>query len=208
MIPKMQLLITLLCVTAIIFSYLFFDQTVAVWSHTHIIGEDHELFTTITEFGDALYYLVGFSITSLFLRYVWKKYHWANIAFFLFSTVAASGVSADIIKWIAGRYRPSQLFEHGLYGFDFLHIDRALTSFPSGHTATAFALATAITYLWPKASPTVWLFAILIGISRIMICAHYPSDVIAGAFVGTVTTLALIRVWNPSRSTLFQPLKF
>lgn len=204
----MRLSITFLCLTAIILSYLFFDLRVAVWSHAHVVGTYHELFTTITEFGDALYYLVGFSLISLFLRYVWKQYHWANITFFLFSVVAASGVSADIIKWIAGRYRPSEFFEHGLYGFDFLHIDRALTSFPSGHTATAFALATAITYLWPKASPAVWLFAILIGISRLMICAHYPSDVIAGAFVGTLTTLALIQFWNPARSTLFQPLKF
>ncbi|MFA5216585.1 phosphatase PAP2 family protein [Sulfuricurvum sp.] len=207
MIPNIRLLLTGLSVIAIIFSYLFIDQTVATWSHSHILGAYHELFTTITEFGDALYYLVGFSITSLLFRYVWKKYHWANITFFLFSVVAASGISADIIKWIAGRYRPSELFAHGLYGFDFLHIDRALTSFPSGHTATAFALATAITYLWPKATP-VWLFAVLIGISRLMICAHYPSDVIAGAFVGTASTLIVIRFWNPTTSKWLQPLKF
>lgn len=204
----MRLSITLLCVTTIIFSYLFFDQTVALWSHTHVIGADHELFTTITEFGDSTYYLIGFALPFLFFRFLSKKLIWANIFLFLFASVAVSGIITDIIKVIAGRYRPSEFFAHGLYGFDFLHIDRALTSFPSGHTATAFALATAITYLWPKASPTVWLFAILIGLSRLMICAHYPSDVIAGAFIGTVTTLALIRFWNPSRSKLFQPLKF
>ena len=158
-------------------------------------------------FGDSLYYLIGFSAVSLFFHYLWKKPDWANITFFLFSAVAASGIITDIIKWIAGRYRPSELFEHGLYGFDFLHIDRALTSFPSGHTATAFALATAIIYFWPKMAFIVGIFATLIGISRVMIGAHYPSDVIAGALMGVLSTLILIQFWNSTPSKLFKPLK-
>lgn len=205
--PKKQLFMTAAVLLFIILSYLFLDQPAVWWSRTHVTPAYHELFTAITEFGDSTYYLIGFSLLFLLFRFLWKKFAWANIFLFLFATVAVSGIITDVIKVIAGRYRPSALFEQGLYGFDFFHIERALTSFPSGHTTTAFALATAITYLWPKTGIVMGLFAVVIGTSRLMICAHYPSDIIAGGFIGVAATLLLIHYWNRSGSAHCQKLK-
>jgi membrane-associated phospholipid phosphatase len=193
MTSKKHLLIAFITLSSMIVCYLFLDSRVAWWAHTHVTPQYHELFTTITEFGDSTYYLIGFGMAYLLFRFLCKKSDQANAALFLFASVAVSGIIADIIKIIAGRYRPSELFAQGHYGFDFFHIERALTSFPSGHTVTAFALATAITYLWPKTHSVMWVFAILIGISRLMIGAHYPSDVIAGAVVGIISTIIIIR---------------
>jgi membrane-associated phospholipid phosphatase len=55
---------------------------------------------------------------------------------------------------------------------------------PSGHSTTAFAAAVALGALWPRARPLLWLYAVVIAASRVIIYAHYPSDVIAGACLG------------------------
>ena len=67
-------------------------------------------------------------------------------------------------------------------------------SIPSGHGTTAFAAAVAIGALWPRARPVVWIYAVLIAASRVVVTAHFPSDVIASAFFGVIGAL-LVRNW-------------
>lgn len=61
-------------------------------------------------------------------------------------------------------------------------------SFPSGHTSSAFTFALAITLVLKKKGAAIasFIFAFLMGISRIYVAVHYPTDVIVGAFVGLV----------------------
>ena len=60
-------------------------------------------------------------------------------------------------------------------------------SFPSGHTNAAFATMIPIFVLGNKRwSWTALVFAILMGVSRIYLCVHFPSDVIGGAITGTL----------------------
>jgi len=193
-----QLIAAVSILLIILVSYLYIDRNVAWWCNQHISAIDKETFKKITHYGESTLYLVGFALGFLIFRYIWKKPHLENISLFIFGSVASAGIVSDIIKVIAGRHRPSELFEQGQYGFDFFHIERAMTSFPSGHTATAFALATAIAYLWPKSGIPMFFFAILIGISRLAIGAHYPSDVVGGAVVGVLSTWMVIRYWNHS----------
>lgn len=192
---KKWLFITFLIFLAILINYLFVDKIAVVWCHEHLTDNDKKIFQIITGFGNLIYYLIVLGGAFLLFRFLWKKPLWAEDILILLVSVSLSGIVTQIFKWIAGRYRPSELFDQGLYGFDFFHISQAMTSFPSGHAATAFALATALTYLWPKMGIPIWLFAFLIGISRLIVGAHYPSDIIAGAFVGTFTTSLLIRYW-------------
>lgn len=190
--------LSLMALLLIVVSYFYADQQTAQWFHAHLTQSEKTLFLSITQFGDSTFYLIGFALGAVLFRFYWKYPVWSNRSLFLFASVAVSGIVADIIKIIAGRYRPSELFEKGLYGFDFFHIDRALTSFPSGHTATAFALAAAIAYLWPRFALTAWIFAFTIGFSRIAITAHYPSDVIGGALVGTFSVSLILHYWKRS----------
>lgn len=64
-------------------------------------------------------------------------------------------------------------------------------SFPSGHTSSAFTFAMAITLVLKKKSVAIpaFVFAFLMGFSRIYVGVHYPTDVIVGAFVGIVYAL-------------------
>ncbi|TSD65068.1 phosphatase PAP2 family protein [Inquilinus sp. KBS0705] len=67
------------------------------------------------------------------------------------------------------------------------------TSFPSGHTSTSFAVATALSRAYPKwyVIAPAYLWAGSVGYSRMYLGVHYPSDVFGGAVLGTTTSLLL-----------------
>ena len=62
-------------------------------------------------------------------------------------------------------------------------------SLPSGHATTAFAAAVAVGALWPRTRPVMWAYALVIAVSRVVLTAHHPSDVLAGALVGALGAL-------------------
>lgn len=66
-------------------------------------------------------------------------------------------------------------------------------SFPSGHTATAFAAFAVLGFFYIWAFVPLLFLALLIGVSRIYLGAHYPSDVLAGAVLGTLS--AFLAKW-------------
>ena len=77
------------------------------------------------------------------------------------------------------------------------------TSFPSGHSASAFAFASAAGSAWPTISLPLHAAAAMVGYSRVHTGVHYPSDVAAGAFVGGVCGKAVGRL---TRSVTTGPL--
>jgi membrane-associated phospholipid phosphatase len=117
---------------------------------------------------------------------------------FVFMAVAVPGVLVTVIKRLIGRARPYTWETVG--PFDFApfrwHVDFA--SLPSGHGTTAFAAAFALGALFPRIRVPLWILAILIGISRVAVSAHYPSDVLAGALIGVFGAL-VVRNWFAAR---------
>jgi len=85
------------------------------------------------------------------------------------------------LKNAVARVRPYDMNEH-------IHciIDpQSDYSFPSGHTAIAFAASVPVYFLVDKIIGIVMVvFSVLMGLSRIYVCVHYPSDVIGGALAG------------------------
>lgn len=69
-------------------------------------------------------------------------------------------------------------------------------SFPSGHTGVSFAFAAAVAPLGKKAHRAALIFACVMGLSRLYLYVHYPTDVLAGAIVGTFCGMAAVAVWN------------
>jgi undecaprenyl-diphosphatase len=121
---------------------------------------------------------------------------------FLFAAVALPGLVFTILKRLIGRARP--LVEGGAAPFVYHPLGWSVeyASFPSGHATDAFAIATAVGALWPRTRPMMWTYAVLIALSRIVLTAHFPSDVIAGAVVGTMGAL-IVRDWFAARGLAF-----
>jgi hypothetical protein len=95
------------------------------------------------------------------------------------------GVYTQGLKYIAGRARPLVKGEAG--EFEGPGAGKGYSSFPSGHTASAFAVATVAARRYPKRK---WLFyglAAAVGIARIQKSAHFPSDVLFGMGLGIYT---------------------
>jgi undecaprenyl-diphosphatase len=116
-------------------------------------------------------------------------------AVYVLATIAVSGIFAQIVKQIVGRGRPKFLDSMGPFTFDSFAGQASFASFPSGHSTNAFAVCVALSFFMPRWRVPLLLVATLIACSRIVIGAHYPSDTIAGAFLGSVCAYMVARAF-------------
>jgi membrane-associated phospholipid phosphatase len=114
---------------------------------------------------------------------------------FIFLAIGVPGLLVTIVKRWIGRVRPSELGPFAYHPFSW---DPAYASLPSGHSAAAFSALVALGCVFPRARLLLWIYAVTIAMSRVIIAAHYPSDVIAGAAVGAFGAV-LVREWFAAR---------
>jgi undecaprenyl-diphosphatase len=110
---------------------------------------------------------------------------------YIFIAVGLPGLVSTVVKRWIGRVRPSAA---GPFAYEPFSWRPDYASFPSGHATTAFAALVAFGAIFPRTRPVLWIYALLIAASRVMVSAHYPSDVIAGAAFGAFGAL-LVRDW-------------
>lgn len=106
----------------------------------------------------------------------------------VFVVVAAAVLAADglagVVKVAVGEKRPDD--PDPLIAIPHSH------SFPSGHTATSFAGATALSLLYPRGTPAFFVLAAAIAYSRLYVGVHFPLDVAGGIVIGVATALLLL----------------
>ncbi len=96
------------------------------------------------------------------------------------AAAGAASLVVHVMKEAFGRARPP-VADPGLGSLTAIPGN---PSFPSGHSATAFAAATAVAILCPRLRPAALALAAAVGLSRIYLRVHFPLDVIAGALIG------------------------
>jgi undecaprenyl-diphosphatase len=95
------------------------------------------------------------------------------------ASLAATYVVQTRVKPIFRRVRPFVNREARVVG-----IRPADHSFPSGHTASSFAAATALAFFYPRAAPLAYGVATAVGVSRVHLGVHFPSDAAVGGVIG------------------------
>lgn len=92
------------------------------------------------------------------------------------------------------------------YSWQFWHDVSGLWSSPSGHSAAAMVLAVVMSSLYPRLKPLAFSLASCVAVARVLMGAHFPSDVVLGAGVGyAAATMAMGGCWGqrvfPARAT-------
>jgi membrane-associated phospholipid phosphatase len=96
------------------------------------------------------------------------------------SSILATGICVVLLKDIIGLAGPQSL----------------RPSFPSGHTAAAFVVASVLANRYPKSKYLFFILALAVGISRVLLRKHYPSDVCAGAALGLAVGVVANWLWG------------
>jgi membrane-associated phospholipid phosphatase len=128
----------------------------------------------------------------------------SDIGIHVSESYAASALVVYTLKGFAGRARPYTVSSESAYDFRFgrgFPHDEPYSSFPSGHATGSFAFASSLTVeaarRWPSHKVLVGALAFsgafLDGVSRVYRDTHWPSDVAAGALVGTLSGLLVTR---------------
>ena len=102
----------------------------------------------------------------------------ANMAI---SALASAAIVTQGMKYMTGRARPN-MADAGVFVGP--HAGKGHDSFPSGHTAAAFAVATVVADRHPEQKWLYYSLATAVGVARVRKSAHFPSDVLVGAAVG------------------------
>jgi membrane-associated phospholipid phosphatase len=187
------------------------DHTLSIWGG-ELPAEVRSIFRWLTRWGESDWILIP-SLAGVVLAWLLslvtrdRLREWArqiiSVCAFIFLGVGLPSLVATLLKRIIGRARPMEWTAEAPLSFTPMNWDAyTFQSFPSGHSTTAFSLALTIAFLWPRTLWPMLAVAASIAVSRIVLEQHYPTDITAGAVLGTLGAYA-VRNLFASRGWLF-----
>ena len=174
-----------------ILSIKFLDARIAQMV-LHLLRSNHSLNKVTEHIPDLLPHFVGIGTIFMWAMYFYrlqkKKIDSETQFLKLAATVLpASYLVKTLLKFIFGRTFPRDWLIHN-HQLTFHWFSFWSSSFPSGHMVVFAAFGTAILIYYPRYRSVVLIFLILLGAALIGTNYHFLSDVIAGAYIGIVTT--------------------
>ncbi|MFM9909596.1 MAG: phosphatase PAP2 family protein [Chitinophagaceae bacterium] len=156
----------------------------------------------ITFLGDGIFALMVF----FFLLLIKKT----RPAIEVLISFICSGLLAQFLKFIFHAPRPKAFLEASQYSKFFEGVTNSgWNSFPSGHTTTAFAVATILAFYSTNTRVAVFylLLALLVGYSRIYLGHHFLEDVLAGAVLGLISSCLVLKLTKNNSYTFSKEKK-
>lgn len=145
-----------------------------------------------THLGDGIFVVV------LIFVFLFVKYRY-TIIFMMVGAI--QGILSAVLKRLVftGSMRPKKFLE-GIYELQLVEgvAVHSYHSFPSGHTMTAFSIATFLSLIATKKhlGPILFLYALLVGFSRNYLSQHFFQDIFAGSILGVVTTYLVWKAFS------------
>jgi membrane-associated phospholipid phosphatase len=173
---------------AVALVWIFADGPVIAWAERVQSDAVEDFIRIVNRFGGGMNpaMVVGF----FFLAGVaFRRRRWVGYGVAMTVAGLAAGILGQLVKLIVGRSRPE------LWLGPFHHARTAASSFPSGHTVGAFALAGVLMLASPSRALRIiaFLAAAAVGLSRVFAFRHWPSDVLASAAVGLIVAWIVTR---------------
>lgn len=168
------------------------DQKIQDWVQENRSTTSDKISEFANPFGDGRYTLPGLGALYLYGHF-FEDEKAQRTALLSLESFVVSGLFVQIMKFIGHRHRPSSGDPYNIWdgpGFSTSNL-----SFPSGHSSSAFAIATVIASEYRDKAfipPLVYGIATLTALSRVNDNAHWASDVFFGAIVGYFTAKAII----------------
>lgn len=163
-----------------------FDYNLLFFIQHHLI---HPILTQLMIFVSFLGNKGGIWIAISLLLMIRKETRfigWISLASLLLATAMGEG----LIKHIIERPRP-----YSVYPDVKMFIDHSTPySFPSGHTTSTFAVSTVLARFYKKYAIPIWAFAFTMAFSRLYLFMHFPTDVIAGMFLGIACAFIVLKI--------------
>ena len=194
---KIELVILLIVVLSV---FVFFSLDHSFYNYFNDLNSSlnyfylKEFFTKITELGNSAWYFTV-SFVGIFFLYInnrlkiliiknSKKLINFFVSFFVY--LLAIGVVTQIGKHLVGRPRPNYTnFEDG-FGFNFFTFNSNFHSFPSGHSSTIFMVCFVLCVALPKLKYFFYFLASIIAFSRVIVGAHFLTDIVAGGLLALI----------------------
>ncbi len=142
------------------------------------------LFIYFTYLGDGI-----FCVIIGILVFIFKD---RTIGLLIIAGYALSGIIAQVLKYFVVEARPAVLLKDSTYPYFIDNVTlHNFHAFPSGHTASAFALAATLCFATKNKNSSLLFLAgaILVGYSRIYLAQHFMDDVLAGAVIGIMSSI-------------------
>jgi undecaprenyl-diphosphatase len=200
---------TAVAVVLLVLMAMLWVDAAAFRAAAHIPGWLNRAFNEFTDFGRSGWTLIPLGVLYL-LTVALASTQAGRVTYavlasitvrlgFLFVAIGLPGLIVTIVKRLIGRVRPS---EFGPYAYAPFSWRADYASLPSGHTTAAFATLFAFAALFPRLRKPLWVFAVLIAVSRVVVSSHFVSDTIAGAACGAFGAI-MVRDWFAARRLAF-----
>ncbi len=200
---KFELLILVLVTLSIFVSF-----NLDLWFYTSLLNLNQlssgvflkEFFSEITKLGSSSWYL-SISIIGFVVFYINSKLQviktkstnsLSNFFISSFVYILTVGVITQIIKHVVGRPRPNHTNFEDVFSFKYFTLESNFHSFPSGHSSTIFIVCFIFVSVLPKLKYFIYFLASVIAFSRVIVGAHFFTDIVAGA----ILALILFKILN------------
>ena len=193
------LIYTALTASAIAALMMWGDESIARWFRPRRNTDWADFFAAITDFASGwLWYSVALTgLAGAYIRHRSQQMPLGSSAFavrkrawiFMIVAMASSGITEVVMKFVIGRDRPRFLFEDSGASFHPFRMNTGDSSFPSGHAQSITSAMLALALIYPPLRPLFLVTAALIAASRVIIGAHYVSDVLGGVWLAVAAVI-------------------